>query len=806
MKLHYALAALAVAAMSFGASAQTTNLLEGAIPHAPADTETPYQKGWRFTGCQESDFIVTPNIVNDKVAYRTSCVDANTTEAYPGNETVLYVGWTNRKYAYPIVTEPMTVYKLSGHMWRRNGGDNHIDYNFYIADNINGDNPASATTISANKNGVILDMGANEMYLYTSEGEGQMYFLWNAVTSAGWDKGGLVEDVALVKDATKSVVKVSYVTNNGTEISPSYFVVGDNSTINTLPRLTPNSGYYFEGWCTDEACTQMVTLPLAVTTNTTLYAKMTKKPVSDNYMNMWDGHGKGSADWANDFGWTATPNVTWTVTFTGATYANGYRDDSPVGDIRTIISNDTGSVFSYPVVGLTKGYYKFTAKASHINRPGAVHTFAISENIDGTGKVYGASGDIVMPNWPNAGVPVNFEFEIENDVDVAYMCWTMGNAGDRAMSWDYSLIKVEYSDIYAQKKVEAEALLADEAYANVTGEERTALEALANATEEPADYSQAINAINEAMNTFKAAAASYNALSALKEKAVSDAVASLYAEADAQYLTPINEALNTSPESAEAAQNAANELETLVANAVMGKVLGAGVDMTSKIKGAMMPEDGNFAEHWTTDYSGGREANGMRRNAGEEPTVWNFFEGYYDTNCYEYDNWHWTLSQELNLPAGDYTIAVMCRAAAAEHEYTMTIGEESIALHSQGNANQELGNGWARVFKTFKITATEQGAQNAPSLAADEVKTYPVTLKVHTGVGAVKNNWFSFNNFKLVQNKAEDNPTGIEMVEVEENATAVYYNLNGVRVDGNNLTPGVYVVRRGAKAEKILVK
>lgn len=48
---------------------------------------------------------------------------------------------------------------------------------------------------------------------------------------------------------------------------------------------------------------------------------------------------------------------------------------------------------------------------------------------------------------------------------------------------------------------------------------------------------------------------------------------------------------------------------------------------------------------------------------------------------------------------------------------------------------------------------------------------------------------------------------GIDSIQAAEpDAPAVYYNLNGVRVDGDALAPGFYIKRKGTRAEKILVR
>lgn len=74
---------------------------------------------------------------------------------------------------------------------------------------------------------------------------------------------------------------------------------------------------------------------------------------------------------------------------------------------------------------------------------------------------------------------------------------------------------------------------------------------------------------------------------------------------------------------------------------------------------------------------------------------------------------------------------------------------------------------------------------------------------------------FSLTNTGLKLEAGEDNnlvlakrtSTGIEDVAVsDENAPVEYYNINGMRVNGDNLTPGIYIKRQGAATTKIYVK
>ena len=51
--------------------------------------------------------------------------------------------------------------------------------------------------------------------------------------------------------------------------------------------------------------------------------------------------------------------------------------------------------------------------------------------------------------------------------------------------------------------------------------------------------------------------------------------------------------------------------------------------------------------------------------------------------------------------------------------------------------------------------------------------------------------------------------SGVENISIsdaESDAEAVYYNLQGVRVNNSNLTPGLYIRRAGTTSTKVLVK
>ena len=50
------------------------------------------------------------------------------------------------------------------------------------------------------------------------------------------------------------------------------------------------------------------------------------------------------------------------------------------------------------------------------------------------------------------------------------------------------------------------------------------------------------------------------------------------------------------------------------------------------------------------------------------------------------------------------------------------------------------------------------------------------------------------------------NPSAIDSIDADNNAPVEYYTIQGVRVSGDNLTPGIYIRRQGSNVSKILVK
>ncbi len=72
----------------------------------------------------------------------------------------------------------------------------------------------------------------------------------------------------------------------------------------------------------------------------------------------------------------------------------------------------------------------------------------------------------------------------------------------------------------------------------------------------------------------------------------------------------------------------------------------------------------------------------------------------------------------------------------------------------------------------------------------------------------IKNISQNSSNDSVTFSVVKSTTTGVDALEAEasENANAEIFNLNGVKVNGNELTPGVYIKRSGEKVSKFIVK
>lgn len=130
----------------------------------------------------------------------------------------------------------------------------------------------------------------------------------------------------------------------------------------------------------------------------------------------------------------------------------------------------------------------------------------------------------------------------------------------------------------------------------------------------------------------------------------------------------------------------------------------------------------------------------------------------------------------------------------AEHTSNVIQTEEAIEISFDVVDGVEVYYKWTPVANT-NVLADEEG--DGFTLYRD-----PINLD---GKGTFQYYARQYGRTSEIKTLNVDTTTGVAVIGAEA-SEAEFFTLEGVRVDGNDLTPGVYVVRRGAKAEKILVK
>jgi len=262
--------------------------------------------------------------------------------------------------------------------------------------------------------------------------------------------------------------------------------------------------------------------------------------------------------------------------------------------------------------------------------------------------------------------------------------------------------------LWSEAKAAAEAAKANDDYANVTGEELTALETEI-AKDEPTTkegYESATAALNDAVNAFKAAKGSYDALVEAKNAGVPELA----------YATAAKKA-----DLLEAKGATATSAEDAVAKAA------AIVDMTDRITNATDPTN-NDGWTWT----------GNKNNpASNEP--WTDADGtsehsYFDGGNWGANSWTTTMKQDVNIPAGKYLLTAKARAAV-NVTFTMEAGGQSVELPHVSSVGNVFDRGWGDASVEF------------------ETEGDPVTILV-TASSETTHEWFSISDFRLVQLEA----------------------------------------------------
>ena len=288
----------------------------------------------------------------------------------------------------------------------------------------------------------------------------------------------------------------------------------------------------------------------------------------------------------------------------------------------------------------------------------------------------------------------------------------------------------EFKPAYEAALAAAQAALADEAYAIVTGEEKTALakaiEDYTTVEETVEAYKAAISALNAATTAFTSAKADYATLANAKES-VKTIDFSVYPYASEAKIAAAVAALNATATSAADAKTKAqtvlsNARKAVESNALLEGTYGA-VNYSDSV--ADLNADKNI---WTSGSIGTNQGQGYTDGNGE--VCGKYLDGGWSSSAGANIN----LTKEIKLPAGKYILTTTARGSASLTEYSMSIAGQTVTLpHNGADASTGVfGNGWDDAFIVFETTGD------------------PLTLELKA-ISEATQQWVSINRFRLAQ-------------------------------------------------------
>ncbi len=148
--------------------------------------------------------------------------------------------------------------------------------------------------------------------------------------------------------------------------------------------------------------------------------------------------------------------------------------------------------------------------------------------------------------------------------------------------------------------------------------------------------------------------------------------------------------------------------------------------------------------------------------------------------------WHYKKS--------DGTVEYTEARVYTNNTFTVTAAEgyqiQSITFTQNAESTNWSGT-WADAFEP---KGTWDAANKSWASSADDVATVTVTVPGNS----------RFATMTVVYAKSA--AIGDIESDIDADAPVEYYNLQGIRVNGDNLTPGIYIMRQGKKTSKILVR
>ena len=436
-------------------------------------------------------------------------------------------------------------------------------------------------------------------------------------------------------------------------------------------------------------------------------------------------------------------NKAWTATKSGGNQTIGgpSADRATYGceswnntfDINQTIENLPEGVYEFSIAGYgsngTTKIYANDTEAAFVNTETAANFGAALDNIAAGQYTGNTTGKVMVIEGTALKIGVKRTEQVGAD-------WTVF---DNARLTYFGAIPADaFKPAYEEALAAAQAALANEDYAAVTGEEKTALEkAIADYAEiaEPTAelYKAAIAALTSATTAFTGAKAAYEnfnlTAAGMANLAFPYAAASKAAAAQAAANARATSAADATAKT-EALLKAYRQYAE--SSALLECQFGAAVNMTdSVIVNPNAQED--IAEPWAVVL--GEGSGGSLGTLGNEPLTDG--NGSSDYKYFDGGNWGGTawdvaLEQTITLPAGKYYLTAAGRAA---ENVTLTLfaGDKTAQIAAVGNQGALFGRGWSDASVEFEMAE------------AGDIK-----IGVR-GVTDKQYQWMSFTRFRLMQ-------------------------------------------------------
>ena len=296
-----------------------------------------------------------------------------------------------------------------------------------------------------------------------------------------------------------------------------------------------------------------------------------------------------------------------------------------------------------------------------------------------------------------------------------------------------------FKEAYEAALAAAKAAVSDDTYAEVVGDERTALtvaiDANSTVAEETKDaYVAATTALNEATNTFKGAKDAYVALATAKAQ-YKDFDVAAYQYASEEKATALADALVATAKNAEEATAKASALVAAVRSIVESNALAEGVEGATNYTESIKNPNAEALEGWTTAL--GEINKGAINIKTAEPFTdaeGNSTHSYFDGGSWNDNAWDVTFSQDVTLPKGKYLLTATSRASADLTSFALFAGEARAEMKHVGASGELFDRGWNDNSVEFEVTEDD---------AVVNLGVQGVTDKQHQ--------WMSFTRFRLVK-------------------------------------------------------